>query len=217
MSLIPFFKIQEVCERENIEVKGILFCGAYDGAEYEEYKEVGLENCLFVEPNPLLFQRLVSKVGRTKAIMAAVTDVPDQEISLNLAYSLDMTNLGCSSIFPLQKLLDSNKYIRDNGRIKVKTTTIDTILQDRPDINCLIMDIQGSELLALKGATKSLPQIQCIVTEFNHKAQYEGGCGFKELNEFLLTAGFKNVIMEYMTENEGDALYLKSSKTRIPQ
>ena len=77
------------------------------------------------------------------------------------------------------------------------------------DYDFLNIDIQGAELLALKGFGDLLNNIKYIYTEINTNTLYKDCALVSEIDEYLFKYGFKRV-ETLMTEFEwGDALYIK--------
>ena len=74
----------------------------------------------------------------------------------------------------------------------------------------LNMDIQGSELLVLKGSTNILKNFDLIYTEINFKEMYEGCALADDLDNFLEIYGFyRSMTSTPESEHWGDAIYIK--------
>ena len=75
----------------------------------------------------------------------------------------------------------------------------------------LNMDIQGAELLALKGAKNCLKYFDVIYTEINIKEMYQGCALVGEINKFLEEYGFVRDMEDEITDNVGwcDAMYFR--------
>lgn len=189
--------------------KGILQCGAYNGQGQDEWNQWGCANVLYVEPNPVLFEQLEKRVGSENCRKFAVCDKDGLDLDFHLCYSRDLTNLGASSLFEPTEILKKHSALRKTGVITVRTTTIDKLLESRPEIDTLVLDIEGAELLALQGAEKVLPQIKNILLEFTTETRFDGDCTLAQLDHFLLPKGFKRVITEFATEVWGDALFIR--------
>ena len=72
------------------------------------------------------------------------------------------------------------------------------------------VDVQGAELMMLKGATEILPHLQCLYLEVNQKKVYKGSPMVEELDEYLKNWGFNRVETEWFEETGwGDAIYIK--------
>jgi hypothetical protein len=95
----------------------------------------------------------------------------------------------------------------------VASRTLDDLFSNKYKIkkfNFLNMDIQGAELLALRGAKNILKNIDAIYTEINFQELYEGCALAQDLDTFLKEYNFtrvRTVTPEH--PSWGDALYLK--------
>lgn len=72
------------------------------------------------------------------------------------------------------------------------------------------MDIQGAELLALKGMEDIIENFDYIFTEVSIVSQYEDGVLFPELKNYLETHGFDLIdvkTVNHTTFEYGDALF----------
>jgi hypothetical protein len=76
--------------------------------------------------------------------------------------------------------------------------------------NFLNLDIQGAELMALKGGTKAIEHAKVIYLEVNTEEVYKGCALITELDNFLDTYKFKRVITEMTEYGWGDAVYIKT-------
>ena len=80
----------------------------------------------------------------------------------------------------------------------------------RTRANLLTMDIQGAELMALRGGTETLRHVDAIQLEVNYDELYEGCPSIWDLDAFLESQGF----VRYKTDTPfhrtwGDALYVR--------
>jgi FkbM family methyltransferase len=103
-------------------------------------------------------------------------------------------NIGASSIFKF----DMNEQIQPPEVLSagddIQTTIEVNIARlDAFDISpdAVFMDIQGAELMALKGLGDKINNVKIIGLETQYHSCYLNGPTFTELNEFLTTHGFK--------------------------
>jgi FkbM family methyltransferase len=185
--------------------KGILHIGAHKCEEEGLYHSIGMgdKDILWIEANPELIQ-----ASRPNMIQAVISDQDDQEVEFKI------TNNGeSSSILNMKTHLIEHPHIHEVKRISLKTTTLNKLYKDyqvpfdRYDF--INLDIQGAELLALKGATMVLPYVRAIYTEVNEKELYEN-CGLiHDLDAYLQKYGFKRILTSMTEHGWGDALYVK--------
>jgi FkbM family methyltransferase len=119
-------------------------------------------------------------------------------------------NPGASSIFKTNNKYTIETYIQD--KMITKCHRLDSIM-DKYDISCvdlIWMDLQGAELLALKGLGKHIQNVKYIHTEVSYKEIYSGQVMFKELDDFIFSNNFS--IMNKLTLQgwQEDAIYKKN-------
>ena len=72
------------------------------------------------------------------------------------------------------------------------------------------LDIQGAELLALKGAGDLLNAVDVIVTEVNTVEMYKGNPLIGDIDKYLGDRGFERALTDMTDHGWGDALYVKT-------
>ena len=100
------------------------------------------------------------------------------------------------------------------NKIKLKTLRLDTIYADN-DIsnnfaNFLNIDIQGAELLALKGMGDLLDNFDYLYLEVNKEEVYKDCPLVEDIDEYLKKWNFKRVQTSWKWANWGDAFYIKN-------
>jgi FkbM family methyltransferase len=97
--------------------------------------------------------------------------------------------------------------------VTVKTKKLQTLVQDAGiDItrrNFWNLDIQGSELAALKSAGDLIQFADAIYIEVNTEEVYQGCGKLDELDSYLQSKGFLRVKTEMTRAGWGDALFLR--------
>lgn len=204
---------QKVLEKLEFHPKGIIHLGAYVGEEYPEYLKAGISNCIFVEANPILAQQCRLNVGNDKTFEYLLHEQDNLILPFNLIYSDDRQNLGCSSIFELDKHAELYPWCRHVETIYLGTKTLNTIFKDnnlnKDNFDFINMDLQGAEVLALKGASDILPNIKGIMTEFAIDSLYKNGCQLNDLDDFLVPLGFERILTEFIRPEWGDCLMVR--------
>lgn len=222
----------QLLEKYNIKINGIIHVGAHEGMETVAYVKHNVKDVILVEANPFRFSNLTESLntGRYvtwcspltysyfsvneaeilkgyKAFNYAVSDKEDGTITFNLS-NFDG---GTDSIFKI------NEWGRDSSwapyehvaEIEVPTTTLDKIVENKANYNFLNMDVEGAELMVLRGASEVLKHMDCIMLETQDKIRFEGSCTRQQLVEFLDGYGFE--LKEYHDTGKewGDCLFLK--------
>ncbi len=189
--------IEKLIEEHAIKPRGVIHIEANTASELEEYLSMGFQKILYIEANPELIPELKKKAARYPGIVfvvhAAVTDV-DGLIKLRVT-----SQNQSSSILALGKHLEIYPSIKEVKQVEVPARRIDTLLGEhghRPaDYNFLNIDIQGAELLALRGSLELLPFIDAINTEVNLEELYQGCAMLSELEDFLAAHNFNRAAM----------------------
>jgi FkbM family methyltransferase len=201
----------------NIQSKGILHLGSSTGQEALKYKSLGIERVIWVEAIPKVFGELVKYleiVGCMNegciCINACVSDVDGKEVVFNIsnneAQSSSFLELGYHKI-----IHPSVEYI---DHIKMVTKRVSTIVKemniDLTGIDFLNADLQGVELLALKGMGDLLYNLKYCYLEVNKRSTYVGCALIEEVDEYLSLFGFKRVETgTWVADTWTDALYIK--------
>lgn len=206
--LISFDKIHKILVSNNITIHGSFHLGAHDCEELNFYKQLGLrpEDIVWIDAIPLKVAQAKHR-GIPNVYNAVITDKNDEAVTFNIS-----NNVQSSSV--LEFATHSQEYpgIVYVDQIKHTSITIDTFFErnniDPSKYNFWNFDIQGAELMALKGATQSIKHAKAIYLEVNEKELYKH-CGLiTEIDEFLSKYNFKRVLTEMTRHGWGDALYI---------
>ena len=103
-------------------------------------------------------------------------------------------NVGASSMFRFMDGLNGTPFGQNlvQTEIAVQADTLDNWCENNniSEVDIMWMDVQGAELLVLKGADNILKNTRIIMTEVGLKPYYEGHTLKPEIDEYLLTRGF---------------------------
>jgi FkbM family methyltransferase len=199
-------EISFLLKKFNVNVKGILHIGAHECEEADMYSEF-TNNVIWVEALPDLVEKNLTKNPKLNIINAVVSDKDDQVIEFNIT-----NNVKSSSMLNLKYHKEIHPNVSIVDKITLKSKTVQTLYKENniknEDNNFLVLDIQGAELLALKGMGSILNNIDAIYIEVNEKELYEGCCTLNELDEFLFKLGFDRKYL-MLLNSYGNAFYLK--------
>jgi len=113
----------------------------------------------------------------------------------------------------MDKHLQHHPHISIVENKKVKTKIIDNFIKeeniDLKQYNFLNLDIQGAELMALKGMKESFKNIDFIYSEVNTANLYENCPMIEEIDEYLSQFGFERKETNLTQYEWGDAFYIK--------
>jgi len=117
-------------------------------------------------------------------------------------------NPGASSLFRADEQFSLERY--EQSSIWVEATTLADVMNARElsAIDLLWMDIQGAELLALKGLGKRLADVRLIHCEVEFEQIYAGQPLFPEIARFLNRRGFAFVGFTIYAKHSGDAVFV---------
>jgi FkbM family methyltransferase len=201
--------IEELFSFFKVNVNGILHIGAHKCEELETYlKYTTIDKVLWVEAIKSIIDENLKNNPLLNIINAVVSDEDGKDIEFKIA---NLTN--CSSILDLKYHKEIHPEVEIVETISMQTKTIQTLYKENNinsiEYNTLVMDIQGAELLALKGMGDILDNIDIIYVEVNEKELYEGCCKLEDLDSFLLNLEFER---KYLTllNGYGNAFYLKT-------
>jgi len=209
--LIPYSKVLEILRRYEVQVRGILHVGAHECEELRDYVAGGLSSTsiVWVEGN-------ADKVALMKA--RGVPNVyhglvSDKEEMVNFY----ITNNGqSSSILELETHKYHHPQVHVSETRTEQTTTLKKLFEenrlDTQKYNFWNFDIQGAELLALKGAGDLLAMADALYLEVNAEHLYKGCALIGELDNFLAEHRFRRVETSMTHCQWGDALYVRSKK-----
>lgn len=205
--LIPF---SEITKKYNMKIHGILHIGAHNCEELVAYNEYGIKNSeiIWVEANPKLVEQNI-RVDKSRIIKNFICSDRDHvKTKLNIA-----NNSQSSSILELGTHAKSYPHIKYNNFVEVNSHRIDTIYnQDKIPknfANFLNIDIQGAELLALKGMGDLINYFDYIYLEVNRDYVYKNCALVHEIDKYLSKYNFLRVETSWTDAQWGDALYIK--------
>ena len=203
--------MDELVEKYDVKLKGVVHVGAHEAQELESYLKHKADPVIWIEANPEVFKKLEKRTAAHPGhhcYQFAACDKDGEQVELNV-----MENTMCSSILYPKKHLELYPHVPVVEKVAVPTKTIDTLFKqtghDPGHYNFLNMDIQGSELLALKGAQTLLDHMDYVYTEVNDDHFFDKCCLTAELEEHLSRWNFKRIARRMHPDGWGDALYRK--------
>lgn len=180
--------------------KGVLHLGGHLGQEANEYASFR-KPVIWIEALESLYLDLchnISKFNNQRALCALLSDTDDQEKTFHISNNQRGAS---SSIFDFDTYANGEKSLWPNLNLEMidslvlKTKTLDTLFIENSisveNFDFWILDLQGSELLALKGADKSIKSCNAILVEISTEPVYRGGVLWPEIKEWLEDKGFK--------------------------
>jgi FkbM family methyltransferase len=191
--------------------RGIIHIGAHMREERRSYITNGVSTILWVEGNEKVYRNsLADGLLENELFFNEIIADKDGEV-----FEFKITNNGeSSSILDLEKHKVYHPQIHVTETVTVTTKRFDTLVKendvDVSKYNFLNLDIQGAELLALKGFGDFLTRIDYIYAEVNETDIYKDCALIGEIDEYL--SDFKRVETAMTEFKWGDALYKRINK-----
>ena len=177
---------------------------------YNNYLNIEAEKVYWIDALPIKIQEAKNR-NIPNVYHATITDKDDEIVEFNVT-----NNHQSSSVLQLGLHIEEFPWCKNVDKLLQYTLTVDSFLSrnkiDKTKLNFWNIDIQGAELLALKGSTDSLQYVDAIYIEVNFKELYIDCCLINDLDEFFKKYNFSRILTSSCTEGFGDALYLKIRK-----
>ncbi len=213
--LITVDEINKILLDNKIRINGCLHVGAHNCEEMEIYNQLKIanDNIIWIDAIKSKVEEMKQK-GIVNIYNAVITDKDDDEITFNIS-----NNCQSSSVLELGTHKIEHPEVVYVDKIQMKSITIDTFFErnkiNQSKYDFWNFDIQGAELMALKGAIKSIKNAKVIYLEVNQRELYKN-CGLiDEIDKFLEGYKFKRVFTKMTNHGWGDAIYILDTKEQI--
>ena len=184
--LIPF---QDLVRKYNFQIEGVLHIGASEGQEAIEYHNLKAKRVVWIEAIPWVYDKLVrhiSKFQGQEALNYCIGETEGKWIAFNEANNGGQS----SSILELGTHKIVHPEVKYINKTSMQTRRIDKIDHDFSGLDFLNIDLQGAEMLALKGMGDMIDQFKYAYLEVNWKELYKGCALFPEIVQFMKDKGF---------------------------
>lgn len=201
-------------QKYHVHATGVLHIGANTGQEEVHYAANGIERIIWVEADPETFDKLskstTGKIPNTIFINACIGENEGEVVDFNLSNN----DRQSSSFLPLGTHATVHPDVVYTESIKATIKRIDNIFHasdfKMTDYTFLNIDIQGAELMALKGMGKLLAQVEYAYLEVNKAELYIGCALIDEIDSYMSLFDFVRVETLWAgNTNWGDAFYIK--------
>ena len=203
-------KLSNLINKYKLNITGVFHIGAHECEERADYNAANVsdDRIIWIEGNKTICNNVKSKSSNIRIYNEIISDKDNDK------FEFIVTNNGqSSSILELDLHKQYHPHVHEVCRYTVNTKTVDTFVAenkiDMSGINFLNIDIQGAELLALKGMINNLKHIDYLYLEVNEASIYKDCALIGDIDVFLKQFGYTRV-MTYMTEYKwGDAFYMR--------
>lgn len=194
----------DLMKKYKMNIKGILHVGAHECEEDVYYSKHNIQNVIWLEA---LQEKVNTHSGNKKIYQIVVDETDNKDVVFNIT-----NNYQSSSVLELDEHLKEHPSIHVIEKRNLRTKRIDTLFKEQNinnDINFLNLDIQGSELSAIKSMGDLLNKIDYIYTEVNTKHLYKDCCLIYHIDVYLNQ--FTRVETKMTPHGWGDALYIRKT------
>lgn len=179
---------------------GIIHVGAHRCQEQSFYKKIKIDNVLWIDANEEFCK------DNSQVVNALLADEDGKLVDFIITNNDGLS----SSMLELKDHLIEHPDCKELNRSVKKTVKLDTLLLSYPNnYDTLVLDVQGAELLVLKGAVETIQTINCIITEVNTKELYKKCALIEDIDSFLEKQGFVRVYTKMTRHGWGDAIYIR--------
>lgn len=197
--------LHELIPKYNMKITGIIHIGAHHGEEHATYTEIGVNKVVYFEPSNRSFNTLIKNVPIECAYNYAIGE-EDKILEMNIEI---LDSYGCSSVLKPSGNYNSVEFTTEIVEMK----RLDSLTLE--GFNMLNIDVQGYELNVLKGAVKTLNNVDYIMCEINRhtptkQIDYIGASTIDEVSEFLSAYDFRMVEQNWAGVSWGDGLFIKN-------
>lgn len=203
--------IQDVFERyARILPRRVLHIGACLCEERDLYRQHGLSDAdvVWIEANPELVEQARAMFPAATILQGLVSNRAGDQTSFHIT-----NNLQSSSMLELHEHLREHPRVVRTRTISLETTTVPDLLKRHSlpitGYDFVNLDIQGAELLALRGMERMLSGVRAIYSEVNEKELYSGCAQLDDVRDFLGERGFMCVEVAMTRHGWGDALFVR--------
>ena len=185
-------------------LRGIIHIGANTGQEAKQYAARRL-NVLWIEPIPNLYEELKANIApypRQQALNYLVGDEDNKPVAMHVCNNEGLS----SSIFDMDMHQKMYPNVAFNYDIECIMWTLDTIVE-RENIDVarrfdgMVIDVQGAELLVLKGAKQTLDKMKRLQVESANFSLYKNYPTAQDLGQIAnshgLTERTRNVFNDF--------------------
>jgi FkbM family methyltransferase len=195
-------------KKYNMDVKGIIHIGGHYGEEIDEYVRNGIQEIVIFEPLSDSFDVLCENIKDLNANIIAHQVALGPEETVATMYVSDNEKQSSSLLKP-KVHITHHPHVKFPETEEVEVKVLDDF--DYTQYNFINMDVQGYELEVLKGAKKTLENVDYVYCEVNRDEVYEGNAYVEELDEFLSQYNMERVETSWEGQIWGDALYIRKA------
>lgn len=211
--LIPQDKVRELLG--HLRITGVLHVGAHECEELEFYTTLGVEsrNVYWVDAMDNKVQEAKAR-GIPNVFQAVVSDKEDDTVTFNVT-----NNVQSSSILEFGTHAKNYTWCVVTEKKTMTTTRLINFVQRNnvpiQTLNLWNFDIQGAELMALRGAGSMIQYADALYLEVNTEEVYKGCPLVEDIDKYVADYGFVRINTLMDPSGWGDALYIRVPKLSL--
>jgi FkbM family methyltransferase len=200
-------EFNDLVKKYNMNIAGVIHIGAHYGEEVLNYVNAGIDDIVLFEPLENNFNILKNNISTINAnINGYCVALGNKNENVNMF--LSSNDLESSSVLKPKIHLDLHPDVVFFGQEEVEMKKLDDFFLT--SYNFINLDVQGYEMEVLKGAEKTLENIDYLYCEVNRNEVYEGNAYIGEIDEYLSNYKMRRVETSWWYDGPwGDALYIK--------
>lgn len=184
--------LETLVVEHQLVIDEILHIGAHIGQEAQTYEALGVTRVTWVEANPAvvpLLRQNVEHLGH-RVVEALASDRSGAVVDFYVT-----NNEQSSSVLNLGTHRYEHPEVVVTDTVQLRTTALDDLCRSEgiKSPNLLVMDVQGAEMLVLRGAERLMEETDYIYAEVNERPLYSGGALLPEFDSYLSSHGFDRV------------------------
>lgn len=190
-------------------ITGVVHAGAHLAEEFTAYAAHGVTHTLWIEPQLTCADAIVKQYGRLPGVDVWATALGSscRTGMLRLA-----TNGQSSSLLPPSGHLSAHPTVAFVGQAEVNIRTLDSWRGRMDHYQLLVLDLQGYELEALKGAERTLRSLSWVCSEVARTELYRGQVLVDELKAWMAARNWELVSEEWWPgSDEGECVWRRNS------
>jgi FkbM family methyltransferase len=121
-------------------------------------------------------------------------------------------NPGASSLFRANGKYEHEHYVQTETSVECTTLASAAAALNITNVDLIWIDLQGAELLALKGLGPLLDHVRFIHIELTFREMYSGQAMFRDVHSFLHEHGFELVVSVSGRGWQEDGIYRNTKK-----
>ena len=174
----------QLVNKYSISASGCIHVGAHHAQEHADYVAAGIKRFVYIEPCAATFNVLKNKFAAHHHIQ--LFNVACGEVECEQVMYTGSQNEGQSnSLLKMAKHTQIHPGITLPNTELVTVKRLDSLGLAHKGYQLLVMDVQGFEGRALRGARETLKQVNYVYTEVNKDEVYQGCTLVDELDTLL--------------------------------